>query len=93
MFVKFIKITNLLKIIFIATLHQHTFAECFYDCWNYCCLFCNCCYSDIITEEDIPILKSVGKDHIYIWEKDEGEVVCEILYVTNLPYEIYDMIK
>ena len=23
----------------------------------------------IITEEDIPVLLSVGKDHIYIWEK------------------------
>ena len=25
----------------------------------------------IITEEDIPVLLSVGKEHIYIWEKDE----------------------
>lgn len=25
----------------------------------------------VITEEDIPILLSVGKDHIYIWENDE----------------------
>ena len=25
----------------------------------------------IITEEDIPVLLSVGKDHIYIWEKDD----------------------
>ncbi len=40
----------------------------------------------IITEEDIPILKSVGKDHIYIWEKDEtmlheneaAEILCGI---------------
>ena len=23
----------------------------------------------IITEEDIPVLLSVGKEHIYIWEK------------------------
>ena len=25
----------------------------------------------VIREEDIPVLLSVGKDHIYIWEKDE----------------------
>ena len=24
----------------------------------------------IITEEDIPVLLSVGKDHIYIWENN-----------------------
>ena len=45
------------------------------------------------------ILKCFGDDYKviktedYIWENDEGEVVYEILYVTNLPYEIYDMIK
>ena len=26
----------------------------------------------IITEEDIPVLLSVGKDNIYVWEKDEN---------------------
>ena len=26
----------------------------------------------IVTEEDIPVLLSVGKDHLYIWEKSEG---------------------
>lgn len=26
----------------------------------------------IITEEDIPVLLSIGKDQIYIWEKEEG---------------------
>ena len=25
----------------------------------------------IITPEDIPVLLSVGKDHIYVWENDE----------------------
>ncbi len=25
----------------------------------------------VITKEDIPVLLSVGKDHVYIWEKDE----------------------
>lgn len=26
----------------------------------------------IITEKDIPVLLSVGKDNIYVWEKDEN---------------------
>ena len=28
----------------------------------------------VITEEDIPVLLSLGKDNIYIWEMDEGKV-------------------
>lgn len=38
----------------------------------------------VITEEDIPVLLSVGKDHIYIWENDETMLheneAAEILY-------------
>lgn len=38
----------------------------------------------IITEEDIPVLLSVGKDHVYIWEKDDTMLheneAAEILY-------------
>lgn len=38
----------------------------------------------IVTEEDIPILLSLGKDHLYIWEKQEGMLheneAAEILY-------------
>ena len=38
----------------------------------------------IITEEDIPVLLSVGKDMIYIWENDETMLhendAAEILY-------------
>lgn len=26
----------------------------------------------IITEKDIPVLLSVGKEHVYVWEKEEG---------------------
>ena len=26
----------------------------------------------VVTEEDIPVLLSVGKEHLYIWEKTEG---------------------
>lgn len=38
----------------------------------------------IITKEDIPLLLSLGKDHIYIWENDENMLheneAAEILY-------------
>lgn len=60
------------------------------------------CDGDTCNIEEIllrSILKSFGDDYKviktedYIWENDEGEVVYEILYVTNLPYEIYDIIK
>ena len=38
----------------------------------------------VITEEDIPVLLSVGKDHIYIWENNENMLheneAAEILY-------------
>ena len=26
----------------------------------------------IVTKEDIPVLLSVGKEHLYVWEKKEG---------------------
>lgn len=40
----------------------------------------------IVTEEDIPVLLSLGKDHLYVWEKDEtvyheneaAQILCEI---------------
>ncbi len=46
----------------------------------------------IITEEDVPVLLSVGKDHIYIWENDEtmmhendaAEVLCRICRGENI---------
>ena len=46
----------------------------------------------IITEEDIPVLLSVGKDNIYIWEKDDtmlheneaAEVLCAICKGDNM---------
>lgn len=38
----------------------------------------------VITEEDIPVLLSVGKDHLYVWEKNENMLheneAAEILY-------------
>ena len=46
----------------------------------------------IIAEEDIPVLLSVGKDHIYVWENDEtmmhendaAEVLCAICRGDNM---------
>lgn len=40
----------------------------------------------IVTEEDIPVLLSIGKDNLYVWEKKEGmlheneaaEILCKI---------------
>ena len=26
----------------------------------------------VVKEEDIPVLLSVGKEHLYVWEKTEG---------------------
>lgn len=38
----------------------------------------------VITEEDIPMLLSVGKDHVYVWEKNEDmlheDEAAQILY-------------
>ena len=46
----------------------------------------------IITEEDIPVLLSLGKDHIYVWENDDNmmheneaaEVLCAICKGANM---------
>lgn len=40
----------------------------------------------IVTKEDIPVLLSVGKDQLYVWEREEGmlhendaaEILCEM---------------
>jgi hypothetical protein len=59
------------------------------------------CNGDTSNIEEIllrSILKCFGdeykviKTEDYIWENDEGEVVYEILYVTNLPYELFEKI-
>lgn len=51
----------------------------------------------IVTEEDIPILLSLGKDRLYVWEKDENmlheneaaEILCEICINKNMhPTEV-----
>ncbi len=46
----------------------------------------------VITEEDIPVLLSVGKDNIYVWENKEGimhendaaEVLCSLCLNENM---------
>lgn len=42
----------------------------------------------VIQEEDIPILLSVGKDHIYIWENNEN-----ILHENEAARILYDICK
>jgi len=60
------------------------------------------CDGDTCNIEEIllrSILKCFGDDYKviktedYIWENDEEEVVFEILFITNLPYEVYEIIK
>ena len=59
------------------------------------------CDGDTSNIEEIllrSILKCFGDDYKviktedYIWQNDVGEVVYEILYVTNLPYELFEKI-
>ncbi len=48
----------------------------------------------VITEEDIPVLLSVGKDHIYIWENDGSmlhendgaRILCDICSGSNITH-------
>ena len=38
----------------------------------------------VVREEDIPVLLSVGKEHLYVWEKDENmlheDEAAQVLY-------------
>ncbi|HAV00143.1 MAG TPA: molybdopterin-binding protein, partial [Lachnospiraceae bacterium] len=42
----------------------------------------------IIREEDIPVLLSVGKDHVYIWETGEN-----MLHENDAALILYDLCK
>ena len=42
----------------------------------------------VIREEDIPVLLSVGKDHIYIWENNEN-----MLHENDAAQILYDICK
>ena len=72
-----------------------------YACYNEGGFLAIMCDGDTCNIEEIllrSILKCFGDDYKviktedYIWEKDEGEVVCEILYITNLLYELFEKI-
>lgn len=50
----------------------------------------------VVTEEDIPVLLSIGKEHIYVWEKDDTMLhenegadilrqICQSDYMTATP--------
>lgn len=41
-----------------------------------------------ITEEDIPVLLSIGKDHIYVWENDST-----MLHENDAAHQLYDLCK
>ncbi|MFQ9511483.1 MAG: molybdopterin-binding protein [Lachnospiraceae bacterium] len=46
----------------------------------------------VVTREDIPVLLSIGKDHLYVWDKEEGmihenegaEILCAICKGNNI---------
>ena len=42
----------------------------------------------VVTEEDIPVLLSMGKDHLYIWEKDEN-----MLHENDAALILYDICR
>ncbi len=42
----------------------------------------------IVTEEDIPVLLSLGKDHLYVWEPKEGQ-----LHENEAAAILYDLCK
>ena len=42
----------------------------------------------VVREEDIPVLLSVGKEHLYVWEKDEG-----MLHEDEAAMILYDICK
>lgn len=42
----------------------------------------------VVTEEDIPVLLSLGKDHLYVWEKDEN-----MLHENDAAQILYEICK
>ena len=73
-----------------------------HTCYNEGGFLAIVCDGDTSNIEEIllrTILKCFGDDYKviktedYIWENDEEEVVFEILFITNLPYEVYEKIK
>ena len=42
----------------------------------------------VVTEEDIPVLLSVGKEHLYVWENDDT-----MLHENEAAQVLYSMCK
>ena len=72
-----------------------------YACYNEDGFLAIMCNGDTRNIEEIllrSILKCFSEDYKviktedYIWENDEGKEVYDILYVTNLPYELFEKI-
>jgi len=73
-----------------------------HTCYNEGGVLAIICDGDTSNIEEIllrSILKCFGDEYKvvkaedYVWENINGEEVYDILFITNLPYEIYDMIK
>lgn len=73
-----------------------------HTCYNESGFLAIMCDGDTCNIEEIllrSILKCFGDDYKVvkaeddIWEDSKGEEVYDILFIKNLPYEIYDMIK
>ena len=73
-----------------------------HTCYNEGGFLAIVCDGDTSNIEEIllrSILKCFGDEYKVIkreddiWEDSKGEEVYDILFITNLPYEIYDMIK
>ena len=73
-----------------------------HTCYNEGGFLAIVCDGDTSNIEEIllrTILKCFGDEYKIIkreddiWETINGEEVYDILFITNLPYEIYDMIK
>lgn len=73
-----------------------------HTCYNEGGFLAIVCDGDTSNIEEIllrSILKCFGDEYKIIkreddiWETINGEEVYDILFITNLPYEIYDMIK
>ena len=72
-----------------------------YACYNEGGFLAIMCDGDTSNIEEIllrSILKCFGDEYKvikaedFIWENDEGEEVYDILFITNLPYEIFEKI-
>ena len=72
-----------------------------YACYNEGGFLEIMCNGDTCNIEDIllrSILKCFGdeykviKTEDFIWKNEEGEEVYDILYITNLPYELFEKI-